>query len=74
MAAKQKPIKPRDLIKILENKGFFIQRQGKGSQILLKHPDGYRVVIPYHQNKEIPTGTLRAIIKDAGLNKEDLMK
>ena len=40
----------------------------------MKNNDDLLVVIPMHAGKEIPTGTLLAIIKDAGLNKDDYIK
>lgn len=57
---------PRDLRRILEQNGFVFTRQS-GSHAIFKHPvSGRRVVLPVH-SKDIPTGTLHAILKDAGL-------
>jgi predicted RNA binding protein YcfA (HicA-like mRNA interferase family) len=43
----------------------------------MKNQEGLLVVVPVHVGREIPTGTLLAIIKDAGLDKTtfiDLLK
>ncbi len=69
---KLKPTKPKELVRILKSIGF-VEVRTKGSHLIMKKPDDYLVVIPLH-NKEIPTGTLLAIISDAGLNKEEFIK
>ena len=57
---------PRELRRILEQAGFVFTRQS-GSHAIFKHPvSNKRVVLPIHSG-DIPTGTLRAILKDAGL-------
>jgi predicted RNA binding protein YcfA (HicA-like mRNA interferase family) len=57
---------PRELRRILEQAGFIFTRQS-GSHAIFKHPiSKRRVVLPIHA-RDIPTGTLHAILKDAGL-------
>ncbi|MBI5358894.1 type II toxin-antitoxin system HicA family toxin [Candidatus Amesbacteria bacterium] len=63
-------IKGRDLIKTLEKFGF-VQTGGKGSHVRLKHPDGRWTQVAVHP-KPIPTGTLRAIIRQSKLDIKDL--
>jgi len=59
-------MKPRELRKLLERNGFVFTRQS-GSHAIFKHPESKRrVVLPIHSS-DIPTGTLNAILKDAGL-------
>jgi predicted RNA binding protein YcfA (HicA-like mRNA interferase family) len=69
---KLQPTKPRDLVRVLKSVGF-VEARTKGSHLIMKKAKDYLVVIPMH-NKEIPTGTLLAIISDAGLNKEEFIK
>ena len=69
---KLKPTKPKELVRVLKGIGF-VEVRTKGSHLIMKKPDDYLVVIPIH-NKEIPTGTLLAIISDAGLDKERFIK
>jgi predicted RNA binding protein YcfA (HicA-like mRNA interferase family) len=60
---------PRELRRILEQNGFVFTRQS-GSHAIFKHPiSKRRVVLPIH-SRDIPTGTLHAILKDAGLKPE----
>jgi predicted RNA binding protein YcfA (HicA-like mRNA interferase family) len=62
---------PQDVIKILENKGFILDR-AKGSHYIFYHPiTKRRVIVPYHKNN-LPKGTLLAILNQAGISKEDL--
>jgi predicted RNA binding protein YcfA (HicA-like mRNA interferase family) len=57
---------PRELRRLLEQNGFVFTRQS-GSHAIFKHPvSKRRVVLPIH-SRDIPTGTLHAILKDAGL-------
>jgi predicted RNA binding protein YcfA (HicA-like mRNA interferase family) len=58
-------LKPRELVKILEKNGFIFARQ-KGSYAIYKKANHKRIIVPMH-SKDIPTGTLLAILKDAGL-------
>jgi predicted RNA binding protein YcfA (HicA-like mRNA interferase family) len=58
-------MKPKELIKILEKEGFVFLRQS-GSHAIFKKPGHKIVVVPIH-SKDIPTGTLHSLLKDAGL-------
>ncbi len=61
----------KKLIKILEQKGFLLDRI-KGSHYIYYHPGtNRRVVVPMHK-KELPKGTLLEILKQAGITKEEL--
>lgn len=42
----------------------FVKHHQVGSHAQFKHPDKRRVTIPIHHGKDIPTGTLKAILKD----------
>ena len=63
----------RELVKALEKAGFVVDRQ-KGSHIVMRQttPPHRRVTVPDH--KEIAKGTLRAILRHAGISKEDLVE
>ena len=66
-------IKPRALIKIFSKQGYIIDRQ-KGSHVILYHPVSQgRLTIPMHA-KDVPNGTLLAIIKQSGLTKEEFLE
>lgn len=62
----------KEIIKILERKGFVLDRT-KGSHSIYRLPDGSkRVVVPLH-NRDLPKGTFHAILKQAGIDKEELI-
>ncbi len=64
-------ISGRECVKALEKAGFNFQRQ-KGSHISMVREEPFAlVVVPDH--KELDRGTLRAIIRQAGLSLEDFI-
>jgi len=67
------PIDPDKMIKILEKEGFKVIRQ-KGSHIIMINSDKVRIVIPMHPGKDIKPGLSAAILKDAGLSREQLFR
>jgi predicted RNA binding protein YcfA (HicA-like mRNA interferase family) len=65
-------ISGRECVKALEKAGFHFERQ-KGSHISLIRQEPFAlVVVPDH--KELDRGTLRAIIRQAGLSVEDFIE
>ena len=61
----------KKVIKVLESKGFLLDRT-KGSHQIYLHPEtNRRVVVPFHR-KDLPKGTLLEILKQAGISKEDI--
>lgn len=62
-------VKPRQIIKVLEQKGFKFVRQ-KGSHRLYRKGDS-RVTVPYH-SKDLKPGTLQSILRQSGIKKEEL--
>ncbi len=70
MNQKLRPIKPEQLVRIVERLGFVRIRQ-KGSHIVYRHPDGRWITIPMHKGREIAVGLLRKIIKDLGITVEE---
>ena len=65
------PVTSKEFIKILEKKGFILNRT-KGSHHFFVHPRSKKIaVVPMH-NKDLPIGTLLAILKQAGIDKNEL--
>ncbi len=61
-------LRPKDVVRALERLGFESWRQ-KGSHLTLYRAADRRVLtIPMHFAKDIPKGTLRTIIREAGLS------
>lgn len=67
-------ITSKKLLKFLRDRGFYIHHQ-VGSHIVLKtlSDTTKRVTLPMH-NKDLKPGTLSSILKQAGINKEELFK
>jgi predicted RNA binding protein YcfA (HicA-like mRNA interferase family) len=62
----------RDCVKALEKIGFYFKRQ-EGSHIVLRRDDPFlQVVVPDH--RELDRGTLRAIIRQAGISVDEFTK
>lgn len=62
----------RDVIKKLKKAGFIFDRQAKGSHEIWYNPiTKRRTTVPNHPGADIPKGTLKAIIKEAGLTLEE---
>jgi len=62
---------PNKIIKIMESRGFVLDRV-KGSHHIYYHPETKRrVIVPLHK-KDLPTGTLFVILKQAGIGKGEL--
>ncbi len=64
-------IAPKKLVKILTHLGFYF-KHSVGSHHVFKHPDGRRVTVTMH-NKDLPKGTLLAILDDMKISKEELI-
>jgi predicted RNA binding protein YcfA (HicA-like mRNA interferase family) len=65
-------ISGRECVKALDRAGFYFKRQ-TGSHIILRRDDPFaQVVVPDH--KELDRGTLRAIIRHAGLSVDEFVK
>jgi predicted RNA binding protein YcfA (HicA-like mRNA interferase family) len=64
-------ISGKDCIKALQKIGFY-QKRRESSHVILRRDEPFaQIVVPDHQ--ELATGTLRAIIRDAGLSIEEFI-
>jgi len=62
---------PQKMIKLLESRGFLLDRS-KGSHQIFIHPETRkRVVVPFHR-KDLPIGTLLEILRQAGISKDEI--
>ena len=66
-------IKSKQLVKSLLKAGFEKHRQKRTSHLVMIHPDKRRCVIPIHSGKDIPKGTLKAILRDIEITIKDLI-
>ena len=63
------PYKAREILVRLQRAGFVVRRQS-GSHTVLRHPDGRQTYVVLHTT-DLPAGTFRAILKQAGLTEEE---
>lgn len=64
----------RQVIKRLKKAGFVFDRQASGShEIWYNEPSNLYTTIPNHPG-DLPEGTLRAILKQAGMTPDDFLR
>ena len=63
------PYKAREVLARLQRAGFVIRRQS-GSHVVLRHADGRQTYVAMH-TKDVPAGTFRSILKQAGLTEDE---
>lgn len=63
---------PQHLIKLLEKNGFIFKRAKGSHQIFYNSVENITVIVPVHGSKDIKKGTLLAILKQAGIEKNDV--
>lgn len=61
----------REIAKLLKKKGFILDLTRGSHQIWLHPISRKRAVVPTH-TKELPKGTLFSILKQAGINKDEM--
>ena len=61
----------QDAIRAFQKLGYAVDHQ-TGSHIILRHPQLRRLTVPNH--RELAKGTLRALIREAGLTKEEFVR
>ncbi len=71
MSRKTPAITAKEIIKVLERKGFIKVRQS-GCHAIFRHPDGMRTTVPVHSSKDLGKGLLKQIMKDSGISDVEL--
>jgi predicted RNA binding protein YcfA (HicA-like mRNA interferase family) len=73
--SKLRELSYREATKRLRKLGFRFYRQGKGShELWVRDADGRVIPVPRYKGKRIRKGTVRAIIREAGVSVEEFMK
>ena len=67
-------IKDRELIHVLKLLGFSEHPERGTSHLVFSHPDGRRTTVSRHPGKDIPRGTLRAILRDINISISEFVK
>jgi predicted RNA binding protein YcfA (HicA-like mRNA interferase family) len=63
-------ISGREAVKAFQKLGFLFHHQ-RGSHIILYHPNGRHLSVPDH--KELDRGTLRGLIRGAGISVDEFL-
>jgi predicted RNA binding protein YcfA (HicA-like mRNA interferase family) len=71
MSPKQPVVNAKQIIKVLEKKGFVFSRKS-GSHAIYINSDGLRTTVPIHGKKDLGKGLLRQIMKDANISFDEL--
>lgn len=66
-------LNPKRLIEILEQHGFIFKRSKGSHHLYYNAVTNKTVIVPVHGGKDMKKGTLLAVIKQAGLDKNDLI-
>ena len=65
-------VRPRQVIRYLEHKGFSLDHTS-GSHLIFYHPTSRRrAVVPQH-NRDLPKGTLMSLLREASFTREELI-
>jgi predicted RNA binding protein YcfA (HicA-like mRNA interferase family) len=62
----------KEPVRELERRGWTVSRQS-GNHVSLKM-NGQTVTVPVHSNQDLPIGTFRAIIIQAGINSNEFRR
>ncbi len=62
----KKAYSSQDIIYLLKDAGFILDRI-KGSHHIFIHPDNNKRAVVPHPKKDLPIGTARTILKQAGI-------
>lgn len=65
-------LSPKYLMKLLEENGFVFKRSKGSHHIFYNVSTNKTAVVPTHGNKDLKKGTFLAILKQAGISKEEL--
>jgi len=68
-----KSVSGKFLCKVVEQRGWNLKRITGSHYIYVKRSVNAILSIPVHGNRDLPIGTLKSIMKDAGLREEDLI-
>lgn len=72
MAERLKRVSGRELVRVLERFGWYVERI-RGSHHIMRHPERKSVTLSVgvHGNRTLPLGTQSSILKDAGITAEE---
>ena len=66
-------VKPRVIIQFLERSGFALDHIS-GSHFIFFHPVSRRRAVAPRHNRDLPKGTLVALLREAGFTRDELVR
>lgn len=66
-------IKPRQVIRFLEQNGFILDHISGSHYVYYQSASRRRAVVPKH-NRDLPKGTLMSLLREAGFTREQLLE
>ncbi|MBC7359247.1 MAG: type II toxin-antitoxin system HicA family toxin [Desulfacinum sp.] len=64
----------REVVKALERLGFHLAREGNHIAMVRENPDGSRTPLTMPNHRTIKISTLRTILNQAGISREEFLK
>ena len=61
-----------NLIKLLENNGYIFKRSKGSHHVYFNQVENKTVIVPVHGNKDLKKGTFLGILKQAGIDKNEV--
>lgn len=72
MTPRMPVVTSRQLVRVAERLGFFLDRQKGSHAVYYRDSDGARVIIPLHAGRTIKPKTLSGILEDMGVTVDQL--
>lgn len=73
MSPRLPAVRPRQLIRVLERKGWRLDRTSGSHQVFVHDVVRHVVVVPMH-NKDLGRGLLARILQDAEISRDEFLK
>jgi predicted RNA binding protein YcfA (HicA-like mRNA interferase family) len=62
----------RNLIKVLEQKGYYFKRANGSHHLYYNASTGKTVIVPVHGNKDLSKGLFFSLLKQAGIDRTEI--
>jgi predicted RNA binding protein YcfA (HicA-like mRNA interferase family) len=62
----------KNLIKVLEQKGYYFKRANGSHHLYYNAATGKIVIVPVHGNKDLSKGLFFSLLKQAGIDRTEL--
>jgi len=62
----------KNLIRVLEQKGYYFKRANGSHLLYYNDATGKTVIVPVHGNKDLAKGLFFSLLKQAGIDRNDI--